>query len=234
MRMYTSDNDDMLPTNRITAAGALSVSCQLATITYTGNPANPEVITKNSVANYVEGLQLYLEKLEDARGNESIWRCPTASDAVYPPGATPSSKTATVTYVMSYYMAEQTEGRIDDASNTLLMREVDRKVNALLRPYPKTTTSPLNSSTNPAYNPFPTTDQTGTFAFINPVNVPIRHSNGFIVLFVDGHVAYRTAPQVAAPPGGTYTAYGVTYDTNTSRWYAGASPTDPFRVWISL
>jgi prepilin-type N-terminal cleavage/methylation domain-containing protein/prepilin-type processing-associated H-X9-DG protein len=243
VRMYASDNDDMLPTNVQAANGTLAVQCQLATVDFSKNdPVTkvPPLVTKNSSPNYVEGLQLYIEKLQDTKGNESIWRCPAASDATFPAlnatkNGPPLALTAAVTYVLSYYAAGQTEGRVDDPSNTLLMREVDRKCNALLRPYPKTATAAFGKPDNPPYNPFPTTDHTGTlYPFQTPTNMPLRHSNGFIVLFIDGHVAYRTAAQVAPVAGSTTAAFGTTNDPITGRWYAGPDPANPARVWITL
>jgi prepilin-type N-terminal cleavage/methylation domain-containing protein/prepilin-type processing-associated H-X9-DG protein len=226
LRMYASDNDDCLPTNRPLAGGVLQPQAQLADATIAATPHS---------INYVEALAIYLEKLEDARARETIWRCPGVGTTVYGVPAT-FKATAAVTYVLNYYMAEQTEGRVDDAPSTLLMREIDRTANALLRPYPTSYTDPtasLSSSSNVPKSPFPPQDNVGTFAFPGPgtpsVTVsPIRHSSGSMVLFVDGHVAYRSNGMLAMLTGTS------AFDTATNRWFVGSAANSPTRIWISL
>jgi prepilin-type N-terminal cleavage/methylation domain-containing protein/prepilin-type processing-associated H-X9-DG protein len=229
-RMYASDNDDGLPTNRANAAGSpLSANCMLSSPTWAAN-------TPEFSANYVEALSPYLEKLEDARGNETIWRCPGVSNAIYPNiAANPYYTKAAVTYTMSFYAAEQTEGRVDDAPNTLLMRETDRKHNALLRPYPTNATGSvaLNDASNKPVNCFPPQDGVGTYAFTSPALVPVRHSNGCMVLFIDGHVSYRQNsmfPAAAHDSGGT-TITPTAVGPASNRWYVGNWTN---KIWISL
>jgi len=230
LRMYASDNDDTLPTNR-NSTNVLAVQCQLA------DPLPPYAV---KTANYVEGLAPYLEKLEDARGRETIWRCPGASNATFPAVAPAQLRdAATVTYVLSFYLAEQTEGRIDDAVNTLLMRETDRKHNALLRPYPTSLTAALNAANNPPVNCFPPQDGQGAnYAFpgqTTPATLvklaPVRHSEGSMVMFVDGHVSYRANSMLTfAAQLDNARPVGVA----TNRWFIGSAPDSPTRVWISL
>ncbi|MDO8587819.1 MAG: prepilin-type N-terminal cleavage/methylation domain-containing protein [Armatimonadota bacterium] len=206
MRMYASDNDDSLPTNRNLPSGAtpnppLNAQCRLTFEGFAGTPPQYS-------SNYVEAITPFVEKLEDARGSETIWRCPAASNNTYPI-AGPNAANAVVTYTMSYYVLEQTEGKVEDAPNTLMMRETDRKGHALLRPMMYDQAKAPNDTTNPPIYRFPTDDGTGIIVPASPetatslafakVNAA-RHMEGSLLLFVDGHVSWRPNAELNQAP----------------------------------
>ena len=157
IKMYLGDNEDTYPTNRWHPAYETSTS-----------PSNPYGYVSIWVAltcpdisalqefgpNYVEGLSPYLEKLEDTRSTEALWRCPSAMDNTYGiarrPNPTRGSAASlpSVTYVMNWYLAEQVESAVTEVGMTLLMREADRRLQSMLRPYPQNppnATSPSGS-----------------------------------------------------------------------------------------
>lgn len=175
LRMYAADWDDKFPTNRRkgTKGTFLSNSCSLSKL-------SKEKASPDRSCNFVEALSPYLEKLEDLRSSETIWRCP----AVRGPAASSG-----VTYCMNWYMAEQKESEIDDLANTLLMRELGKRMQeALLRPYPLNPPDDQHPrGSGPPVHVFPCERE-----FCADTVGPAIHSNGSMVLFVDGHVAYRS------------------------------------------
>jgi prepilin-type N-terminal cleavage/methylation domain-containing protein/prepilin-type processing-associated H-X9-DG protein len=244
IKMYSSDYDDTMPTNRLFTAGPAGSAGLVGAITGQGTLGS----TPKSSLNFVEGLSTYLEKIEDIQGGtETIWRCGSASDGKWSfTGIASILSSAAVTYCMSYYMVEQSDSRINDTANTLLMREMDRRCNAMLRPFPYDVTQPLTDPANPPSLCFPPTDALPTphspnnnLAF--PANgnamypaalAPVRHSEGSIVMFVDGHVQYRANSVLGAAPA----QVPATDPVNPSRWYVGSAGTPPTggSIWISL
>ncbi|MDO8683581.1 MAG: prepilin-type N-terminal cleavage/methylation domain-containing protein [Armatimonadota bacterium] len=235
VKMYAGDYDDTFPTNRSnagSATGYIAIQAQLSSSTYNG-------IFQNSY-NYVEGLTDYLEKLEEAQyTKETTWLCPTALDDPHPfAAASLIGKCAAVNYCFSAFVIEQVENKVEDAPNTLMMREVDRKVNALLRPYPSV--NPVDdppygrtSASEPPKACFPPTDNEpdptityripGIAAVGKPPLNANRHGDGSMVMFVDGHVEYRNNSELRQAP----VAVPNIVDLTVIRWKVGS-------IWITL
>lgn len=150
-----------------------------APIRFTGTTNTPSA----QYVNWVEALYPYMEK---SGSGADAWACKAASDIKDKQG--PSSGAliaetrARVTYAMNINMVGQPEGVITTPSNTFLVRETDRRVNAVLRPLQLTP----NSSTRPN-SPFLTANDNGYGSSAVAVN-PKIHGNGSNILFTDGHV----------------------------------------------
>lgn len=201
IKQYLTDWDDTYPANR-SATGALTNTVQLSPpgVDDDGNP----VRFVNGV-NWVEGLYSELEAITDTRDNATVWKCPSATNKEFPVYST----TAAVTYVFNYNLIEQPEGVIRGASNLMLVREMDRLVNAICRPVNQSTGS---SSTVPNGALLNTWDPLVT---PQPMSATM-HANGSHVLFADSHVRYFELPYF--PPRQFYSAANC-WDDDTQQWY---------------
>jgi prepilin-type N-terminal cleavage/methylation domain-containing protein/prepilin-type processing-associated H-X9-DG protein len=223
IKMYASDNDDTYPTNRDHTAWTatppaapnafIRLRCYLSAPTWLATNSRPQ----NSY-NFVEGLAPFVEKVEDSGGSETIWRCPGASDLSYPLPPDPNAPGAIVSYCMSFYMLEQTESKMSQPSNLLLVREVDRKVNALARPCPTTapTATVPGGSGVPTYVFLDSPGIAGSTIIPNPD--PSRHDDGMNALYGDGHVKYVPLSQVATYSGGSWTPNACSVDPDGRYW----------------
>lgn len=225
MKMYASDYDDTYPTNRIHATFAIPITPAMGLL-----PANSFVGVYNNLSqpswsalrpeaqysyNFVEGIAPYVEKMEDTGGSETIWKCPGAMDMTFPAGTTGGAKSAAVSYCMNWYMLEQTESKMSQPASVLLIREMDRRVNAIARPCPSAAPAAATPSGSGApvyaFLDSPVDGNSGITIGVpptpaNPTPDPNRHDEGMNALFGDGHVKYVPLSQVA------------TYNTGTKTW----------------
>lgn len=197
MKMYLSDWDDTYPTNRTKPLGAMTTSVALSPY----DPNNPKRFV-NSI-NWVEALFNYIECTSSQSDAMSVWRCQAAS-------ATPwaNSKTASVTYVMNYNMLEQPEGVIKAAANLMLVREFDRLMDSVCRPYNQS----FNNTVAPQ-SPFLTKYDFG----MRGVTLNYKmHNKGSVILFADGHVKYFGSEYF---PDKTALTATESWDTETQQWW---------------
>lgn len=201
IKQYLTDWDDTYPSNR-TLAGVQQNSI---TLSAPGVDADGNPIRFTNGVNWVEGLYGHIEAITSTEDASTVWKCPAASNKVYPNGST----TAAVTYVFNYSMVEQPEGVIRGASNLMLVREMDRSVNAVCRPINicnGSNTSVPNGALLNNFDPLIT----------SPAPDPFLHANGSHVLFADSHVKYFESPYFPAR-----TAYSAAncWDDDTQQWY---------------
>jgi len=226
IKLYLADNDDIYPTNRWWPGYHGNTGTFVSILVPLSCPDRIEA--EEFGPNYVEALSPYVEKLEDIRSSEAVWRCPSAMDNMFgtqyypqpPRGA--YKALPSVTYVMNWYVAEQAESAVFETGNTLLMREADRRLHAMLRPYPFTPPTPTSPEGSGApINCFAPTDNVlgggGSIAipsaYGGPALAPNRHFAGSNVLMVDTHVKYYLSADLAVSPtlapNGRYHVSGI-------------------------
>lgn len=147
-----------------------------APVRFTGSSNNPDAAN----VNWVEALFPYMENLSE--NGADAWSCKASSDLKDGQGGLTASARARVTYAMNINMVGQPEGVITTPANMFLVREMDRRVNAVLRPLQLS----AGASTRPN-SPFLTATDNGFGSNGAPVN-PKIHGNGSNILFADGHV----------------------------------------------
>jgi prepilin-type N-terminal cleavage/methylation domain-containing protein/prepilin-type processing-associated H-X9-DG protein len=208
-KMYLTDNNDTYPTNR-GINGVLSNDIQI-TPTNAPNDASGNPTKFMYGQNWVEDLTGYIESATQASDPMTVWKCQAASNLTWPASPAAGVNAAMVTYAMNYNMVEQPEGIIKGASNLMLAREMDRLVQAVLRP---TNVSVANQAA-PPNSPFLSTNDTGSVSgtMPGPINTT-PHGASSMVLFCDGHVK---AFEAALMPN-TLTA-AKCYDTNLTQWF---------------
>jgi prepilin-type N-terminal cleavage/methylation domain-containing protein/prepilin-type processing-associated H-X9-DG protein len=174
LKMYLSEWHDTYPTNRNTSGLNYTVKLTPAGLT-DGTGAQLRFVYG---VNWVEALYPYVEAV--TKDQASAWLCPAASNkGEWATG--PWYDTSYVSYTFNYNMIEQPEGVIKAASNLMISREMDRKVNSVLRPANMST----DSQTPPQTTFLGTTD---TYVRNNTTTNPYQHSAGSNVLFADSHV----------------------------------------------
>lgn len=184
-KMYLSEWQDCYPYQNpaerlgnepgVVLANPATIDASGAPVRFTGGGNSPSA----QFVNWVEALYPYME---NAGGNVDAWSCKAASDLKDAQGGLTASGRARVTYAMNINMVGQPEGVITTPANTFLVRETDRRVNAVLRPLQLTP----NNSTRPD-SPFLTPTDNGYGGSGAPVS-PKIHGNGSNILFTDGHV----------------------------------------------
>lgn len=175
LRMYATDNHDMYPTNRRFLPngklGPVSARVKLTPVDATDKNGKP--LHFRYGVNWVEALTPYMEAI--TKESAVAYRCKAASDAAFPE----NSQTARVTYVMNRNIMERPEQCVRESGSLMALREVDRLVDAELRP----TNYSCGRPDLPPDSPFLTKHDSR----IGATN-PIRHGQGSHILFADGHV----------------------------------------------
>jgi len=195
-RMYASDYEDTFPTNRdyATGGGLNANVVEKVQLSWAGYDPNGDQIPDRfeKGVNFVEALYPYLERVTTGSDPVTIWKCPKAKDDTLPrwrrkgePGATTEQGRAAVTYVMNFYMVEANEGTMKTTADVLLLRELDSRTNAVLRPIPQ-------SAGNKPMFPF-LDDKPDAFG---EALKPEMHAKGSHVLFSDGHVKFFVVKQI--------------------------------------
>ena len=208
-KMYLGDWKDAYPVQFITGTAA-SPPAVLVRLTPTSPPMfNPDGTPKRFYygTNWIEALFPYMETI--SKDSSGAWKCNAASELVDDTGGLTAGGTAKVNYAMNMNLVGQPEGIIKTASNMLLVRETDRKVNSILRPLT------VSTATVPGGSPFlsGSSAANGGYTGTNSAKIdvqPKQHGNGSNILFSDGHVkgfSADTLPQVPI------------YDTDDAQWY---------------
>lgn len=202
IKQYLADWDYTYPTNRCwVSRGKLGpvrdrVKLSPAEVDDRGNP-----IRFRHGVNWVEGLYGHIQGITNSKDASSVWCCPSASGRTYPAG----SDSAAVSYAFNRNLAEKPENVIRGASNLLLVREMDRRVDAVLRPANDSTG---DSAAQPA-SPFLTTRDCKLGK-----TKPDLHANGSNVLLADGHIRYFERPYFP-----DRYAREDCWDSETQQWY---------------
>lgn len=196
-KMYLGEWRDAYPYQDITKA-LIRLSPTDPPVYAAGDPTPMRFV---SGINWVEALFPYMEAIsKDSAGS---WNCKAAADMKDKGGGGLGDQMfARVNYVMNANLVGQPEGIIKTASTTLLCREIDRKVNAILRPSNVSSdgsTAPIQAFLN------------ANDAACNPSTTnPKQHSNGSNVLFSDGHVKSFNSTDMPVAPA---------YDSTDGQWY---------------
>lgn len=213
MSLYTAENNNRYPTNR-RLNGAMSYEVQLSPI------STPQTRFYYGV-NWVEALYPYIQKTAEKTGQDSrtFLKCPNASDATYPTSGALAA-TASVTYTFNGYLAEYSSSIAQNNEKLMMIREMDRLVNAEFRPLSMSThsgSSPnngvrpsLGSNADRPYDPFLNTD-----IFITSINKN-QHANGSHILFADGHTKHFTSDYM---PSTSSVTQANSWDSTTEQWY---------------
>lgn len=206
LKMYLSEWHDTYPTNRL-KSGSFANTVELTPAGLLDSSNQPLRFVYG--VNWVEALYPYVESV--SKDNSGAWLCPAASNKGEKPGGQ-WSLTSYVSYTFNYNMIEQPEGIIKTASNLMISREIDRKVNSVLRP--------TNQSTDSSAKP--DTPFLGTIDnYVSPsATNPLQHNAGSNILFADSHV--KTYATDMMPKD-------CQWDSNDSEWYNFANTGDSRR-----
>lgn len=178
LKMYLSEWHDTYPTNRIysgTGMGSFLASVQLTPADTLDAQGQPKRFQYG--VNWVEALYPYVEQI--SKDSSGAWLCPAASNKCEKPGG-PQALTSAVSYTFNYNLLEQPEGIIKTAANLMVSREIDRKVNSVLRP----ATLSMDASSRPDSAFLTTNDNYVTPSTTNPY----QHNQGSNIMFADSHV----------------------------------------------
>jgi prepilin-type N-terminal cleavage/methylation domain-containing protein/prepilin-type processing-associated H-X9-DG protein len=211
MKMYLSDWESTFPTNRNN--GVVQDQVKL------GDPAkvqgpNAEVIPFQNGINWVEALYAYTERVAGAEDPATAWKCPKAQELAGPN----QSAFAAVTYAFNACLVEAAEGTIRNSARTMMVRETDRRYDAVLRP---------RKSVNGLASPQPDSP----FLCVDDKDKPsdkacTPHSGGSHILFADAHV--KVYPVGAFPRM-------CKYDTTDNQWWNfGSLSSTPWKQSIAL
>ena len=204
IKTYMTDWDDTYPTNRRwVSPSKLGPVTDQVKLSPAGTDKEGNPIRFRHGLNWVEGVYAYIEATSGPSDSASVWRCPAASEAAYPAG----SETALVTYAFNRNLIEKSERVVRTSGDLLMVREMDRCVESVLRP--------INDSNGKASAP-------PVSPFLNKRDVklgwtnPSLHADRSNVLFADGHV--RLCELDYFPPQRHYTRKNC-WDAETGQWY---------------
>ncbi|MCE5198410.1 MAG: prepilin-type N-terminal cleavage/methylation domain-containing protein [Armatimonadota bacterium] len=235
MKMYLSDWEDTFPTNRLVTGGVVAGTTTpevRLTTDANGGPLDSDSDGKPDRylygLNWVEGLYPYVESVTKSTDAASVWKCQAIYDTSYSAVNTQKDylASAAVSYVMNYYLVEQTEGAVRNAANLMMVREIDRRVNAMCRP----STIPVDQATSGGKDP-ETPFLIGREISTDPPTPAINsklHGNGSNMLFADGHVKLITLNYMQeGTPANPICA--AAYDGNEGQWvnYYISNPSTP-------
>jgi prepilin-type N-terminal cleavage/methylation domain-containing protein len=205
MKMYVQEWHDMYPSQDYSQSpGVPNSNVQLSwpgNITTDGKPVRYQYGT-----NWVEALQPYMEAI--SKDSSGAWKCGAAASKTDPPSPVPKWDTAAVNYAMNANLVDQPEGVIRSAANLLAVREMDRKVNSVLRPY-----NVSSDSTKTPAAPFLTNTDTGLSALGGQATIEKEHGPGSNIRFADSHV--KMFPTNYFPHSPAF----ATYDATDTAWY---------------
>jgi prepilin-type N-terminal cleavage/methylation domain-containing protein/prepilin-type processing-associated H-X9-DG protein len=216
-KMYLGEFNDCYPYQNTTAMLGNQPGVILTDPRRIDSSGKPERFW--SGVNWVEALNPYMEQA--SKETASAWTCKAASEVSDGSGGRTAEGLARVNYVMNINMVAQPEAAVRTAASTFLVREVDRKVNSVLRPLQVS-----NSASVRPNSPFLTPTDAG-FDSGTPVNAK-QHGKGSNILFADGHVK---AFDAAFLPNGELP--NTCWDTTTSQWF-NAVNTGPKDLWRAI
>lgn len=213
MKMYLTDWSDTYPTNRPFAGntlGNIGGPIPLSQTEPIGNATDPPKYQYG--INWVEALYPYVESITKSTDPSSAWKCPAASNNLYPLQTGNLDLHWGTTYVLNGALVEQPEGIIKGAANLMLLREFGRLTVATLRPSNITSTG--SSATKPMY-PFLHNEDAGIAG--GTAKECALHGTGSHILFADGHV--KSFSLTYFPEYSKMTASNAYDANNTSQWY---------------
>ncbi|MBI2843705.1 MAG: DUF1559 domain-containing protein [Armatimonadetes bacterium] len=207
MKSYMGDWEDCFPSNRAIGSNPAQAPSEMVPITPANeiNPSTGQPMVFKYGVNWVEALYPYVERVGDPGDNASVWKCPSTRAKPFTQGGT----TETATYALNANLVEMPESIVKQVGNTMMMREMDRLVNAILRPRP---TSP--TSATPYIRDCFLTETPDSL--MNPPDIVKAqlHGQGSNILFTDGHVKNMSSAQMPADTG----IARITDVTGTTYW----------------
>jgi len=202
LKMYMQDNHDAYPTNRCFLPngklGPISCYVKLTPADVTDKDGKSKRFRYG--VNWVEALGIYMQRI--TQNSAGAWYCKAVCGCTYPE----RSKRAWVTYVFNRNLIEFPEGRVRNAANVTMVREMDRLVDAELRPINRST-----DADTPPISPLLTTQD-----FRLGETKPDLHRSGSNIVFADYHVKYFHADYF--PEQGDITA-AKCWDPDTGQWW---------------
>jgi prepilin-type processing-associated H-X9-DG protein len=202
LKMYLAEWHDAYPTNRgFLSNGGLGRTAVRVKLTPAGekNPDGFRPRYRYGV-NWVEALIPYTDSI--CGDGFRYWACGTVGKKRYPE----SSHTVAVSYAFNRNLIERPENVIQTASNMLMVREMDRRVDAELRP--------TNYSCGRPDVPPDSAFLTGHDSRIGKTS-PKLHNMGSNVLFADGHVKNFSTESLPDKPR---------WDPQDRQWYNCLDP----------
>ena len=216
VKMYLSDWEDTYPVNLLqykTASATVILASPTPLPGATEPPRNTWGLT------WVEALYTYAEAINKKEDPQSAWRCPAASNLLYP--KEPSNGMNLywgVTYVFNATMCGQPEGIIKSASNLMLVREFGRLTISTLRPANvNPSASPIGNPAVRPLDPFLCNEDDSIDSTANNTKGECKmHGNGSHLLFADGHVK---GYDLTYYPSNAEITSAKNYDPVTTQWY---------------
>ncbi len=172
--------------------------------------------------NWVEALYPCLWAAAGKTGQDwkSFRKCPNVRDLSDPLASGIPARNARMSYALNYNLVEQPNAMVRDPALLMMFREMDRRVNSLLRPSipsPDSTQSPLNAFLAP---------RDTALALLQPPD-PNRHGTGSYICFADGHIRYFTSDYFPTMGSGSSAQSACAWDATDQRWYNVVDEADP-------
>lgn len=202
MALYLGENNRRYPTNRMVSLPRPLNGC--IQLTPDGQTQNGSPRRFQYGVNWVEALYPYIWAAAARTGQDwrSFRKCPNARDMLQIPNG-PFAWSSYITYAFNYNLVELPDSMLRRPGSLMMIREMDRRVNSLLRP--------ANVSTNATVTPgCPFLTTTDSYNMQPPATLPNQHSTGSYIVFADGHVRYFTTDFYPVTP---------VWDSDTQQWY---------------
>lgn len=211
LKLYLADWHDTYPTNRVLLAngklGRVASHIKLTPADDKNSDGTPARFRYG--VNWVEALSPFMEQI--SMNSNGAWRCQSLGSQTYPE----NSNTAAVSYAFNRNLIGRPEQAIHTASNLMVVREMDRLVDAELRPANYSCGLP----DAPPDSPFLTTRDSRIGS-----TKPELHSTGSNVVFADGHVKWFSAEWF---PDQRHITAKLCWDSKDRQWYNCLDPRKP-------
>ena len=204
MAEYCADYGGAFPINRLAFSTATNSDVPLSTPNQDGTLQRFQYGT-----GWVEELYPYIWAKEGkiSRSYKSVFVCPNAAHMQQP-----ANSNAAVTYAFNANLVEHSSQLLLNPNKLMMIRELDRLYNSVLRP----SSDSKSSSGNWPISPFLDTCDEAIGALSQRPSVPCQHTNGSYILFADGHVSFFTTDYF---PNQHDVNSANCWDTETRQWW---------------
>lgn len=183
VNMYTQDYEETYPTNR-------------SSLTATGPNARVFLPPYSSaqMISYVAGLEKYIQKSGNSADAASVWKCGAVSNSLFAPPNTPGNPAipgfgeSRISYVINFWILEETEGTAKFPAQTMLFRENGCLGQSYAAAYVGAPTGPYTGAIPPTTQPSEVFLTSNTNSLKNAQAKKNLHGDGSHILFLDGHV----------------------------------------------